>query len=141
MPWLPGMILMLRQHGESVLPTLLKEASTQLPAQLGDLADWRPPWEVAPSAPPPAPSTEALTGLSPEEQAAAGLLADYPAALLAVARLVGIETEPPRVDHSSTASSPSPSSAVPPESRESEVAALLEQYPQTLRALTPRIVT
>lgn len=139
MPWLPGMILMLRQHGETVLPTLLKEAASQLPVQLSELANWQPPWQVSPSAPPASTTATAESPgeLSEDEQATIGLLTNYPETLLAVARLVGIETEPPRVNLPSTSATAAQS--VQGEGREAEAAALLDRYPETLRALSRRI--
>src|SRR5207253_2761117 len=48
MPWLPGLIMTLRPHADSLLPTLLKEASACYPERLAALAGWTPPWQAAP---------------------------------------------------------------------------------------------
>ena len=50
MPWLPGLIMTLRPHADSLLPTLLKEASACYPERLAALAGWTPPWQAAPVA-------------------------------------------------------------------------------------------
>src|SRR5262249_25391623 len=44
MPWLPGLLVMLRPHTEALLPTLLKEASCCFPVNLAALRSWQPPW-------------------------------------------------------------------------------------------------
>ena len=42
-PWLPTLILQLRQH-QSILQPLIKEASGIFPASLGGFANWKPAW-------------------------------------------------------------------------------------------------
>jgi hypothetical protein len=47
MPWLPGLIVMLRPHAADLLPGLVKEASQCFPRDLGELrSGWVPPWEI-----------------------------------------------------------------------------------------------
>jgi hypothetical protein len=92
MPWLPGLLMTLRPHGESVLPALLKEASACFPATLPALRDWRPPWDVPAAPPAPAASPAAPAALSEDEAAVLALLREQPPATEALARLLG---EPP----------------------------------------------
>lgn len=90
MPWLPGLILMLRDGGEGALPALFKEVSANLPAHLAGLSEWQPPWHATPAAPPPATATaKPAAGGTP-----LGLLAEHPSTLSAVGRLIGIEPTP-----------------------------------------------
>lgn len=94
LPWLPGLILMLRQHGESVLPVLLKEVSTTFPGSLEALSTWRAPWEqttLPPEARPSGPAVPPREELTEGEAAVAGLLASFPASAEALARSLGIE--------------------------------------------------
>ena len=86
MPWLPGLIMMLRSQGDDVLPPLLKEAARILPGKLRDLRQWTPPWERAePKADSESPKD--ATVISEEEVAASELLKSHPAALEALGRL------------------------------------------------------
>ncbi|MHC5544712.1 hypothetical protein ACYOEI_41295, partial [Singulisphaera rosea] len=94
LPWLPGLILMLRQHGESVVPALLKEVSGTFPARLEDLSTWRAPWEQTAPSPVSRTSGPAVTAteeLTEGEAAVAGLLANFPDSTVALARSLGIE--------------------------------------------------
>lgn len=118
LPWLPGLIQMLRQHGEGVLPALLKEAGRSFPGRCADLAAWQPPWERA--APPPAARAAVQRG--PVEEAARGLLQRHPASLQALAALLGL---PPGRGEASAA----PVAGSPP------AAELLQHYPATLHVL------
>src|SRR5207237_7456424 len=72
-PWLPGLLLALRPHAESLLPSLLKEGSGCFPASLAALADWQPPWRQPASAALPGTAAPAPEQ-SPVEAAARGLL-------------------------------------------------------------------
>jgi hypothetical protein len=47
MPWLPGLIMMLRSYGQDLLPQLMKEVSRAFPRELKELATWKMPWEVS----------------------------------------------------------------------------------------------
>jgi hypothetical protein len=87
MPWLPGLIMMLRQHGEGVLPALLKEAGRSFPGWLADLDAWQPPWEkpAAPAAPPAQPTARRGSA----EAEVFGLLKQYPESLNALSGLLG----------------------------------------------------
>jgi Family of unknown function (DUF5682) len=85
MPWLPGLILMLK-GSDAGLPGLFKEVAAGLPGRLSGLKGWRPPWHTTTTLPPPkaaAPPTSAGAPL--------GLMAEHPAALLAVGRLLGFD--------------------------------------------------
>jgi hypothetical protein len=91
MPWLPGLLMTLRPHGESVLPALLKEAATCFPANLAGLRDWRPPWEMVGSQPQVVSDAAPTLALSKEEAAVLSLLREQPATTEALARLLGAE--------------------------------------------------
>ena len=43
MPWLPRLLMMLRPHAATALPTLLKEAVSLFPPNLDALGNWQPP--------------------------------------------------------------------------------------------------
>ncbi|MGL6095842.1 MAG: DUF5682 family protein, partial [Fimbriiglobus sp.] len=84
MPWLPGLILMLREGGEASLPALFKEVSASLPGRLAGLTDWQPPWHATPT---PAVSTTSNPTPSPAASGAPlPLLAEHPETLFAVGR-------------------------------------------------------
>lgn len=121
MPWLPGLLVMLRGHGSAVLPVLLKEASGCLPATLAALAGWQPPWD----APAPKPATDVAR--SPQEASVRALLGTHRATTNALTVRLGLGTawneavgEPP-----ATATS-GPQSAT---------TALLAAHPATTEAL------
>jgi hypothetical protein len=120
MPWLPGLILMLRGSGEASLPALFKEVAANLPGQLAALADWQPPWHrtATPAAAPASPASTPAVGGTPF-----GLLAEHPAALSAVTRLLGFEATP------LSAASPAPAAAA------STTPALLREHPATLHSV------
>lgn len=106
-PWLPGLLMSLRPHRDTILPDLLKEASGIFPKDLKGLAGWTPPWErqsviKAPVAAPAganapasaapgaaAPAAAADSGMSAEEQAVAALLRSSPSTAKALAALLG----------------------------------------------------
>ncbi len=131
MPWLPGLLMTLRPHGELVLPTLLKEAEACFPANLSALRDWCPPWD-APAAPQPlvVSRAEALAvSLSEDETAALALLREQPDTTEALARLLGVEpmwTEAPTGGAATQG-------AVGEE--EAAAQALLADHPETMKAL------
>ena len=45
MPWLPRLLMMLRPHAATALPTLIKEAVAMFPTNLDALDHWQPPWD------------------------------------------------------------------------------------------------
>ena len=45
MPWLPKLIMTLKPHADTALPTLLKGAASVFPRNLSDLDNWQPPWD------------------------------------------------------------------------------------------------
>jgi hypothetical protein len=93
MPWLPGLIVMLRSHGEDVLPPLLKEASRALPGRLADLKDWKPAWARGVAA----AETSVATGeaksveRSGDEVVVHAMLREHRAGSAALCRLLGGE--------------------------------------------------
>ena len=127
MTWLPGLILMLRRHQETVLPALLKEASSIMPASLAALADWRPPWQSSPS-PAMGSSPEEVATPSPAEAAVAALLAAWPATTDALARILGVEPAP-------ASRPPGPQAPGPHEGKPGSARDLLLRYPATAVAM------
>jgi hypothetical protein len=124
LPWLPGLILTLRPHADSVLPNLLKEASACVPATLGDLRRWQPPWRTTPAT--PRLAAQAAPALTPAEASVRLLLVFAPACANALAALLGLEPVwqaalPPAVATTSPA--------------EAGAGDLLRQHPASLRAL------
>jgi hypothetical protein len=130
LPWLPGLILMLRPHGGSVLPALLKEASACYPGALAALERWQPPW----SAPAPAAAAEAAptAALSPAEAAVRRLLVAAPDTTNALAALFGAE---PVWREVGTGPAAPAAAATGPSGPEAGVRGLLDEYPETLTAL------
>ena len=90
MPWMPGLIMTLKPHVDSVLPNLLKEAGLCFPASLEALRTWQPPWEQK-AAPTRHAVAEAPVERSAAETAVYGLLAANPATAEALARMLGVE--------------------------------------------------
>jgi hypothetical protein len=86
MPWLPGLLLALRPHATTLLPSLLKEASACFPARLDALDDWVPPWQQV--AAPAATTDKPKADLTSDEAAARGLLFAAPASMDALAALL-----------------------------------------------------
>ena len=90
LPWLPGLLMMLRGHGGSVLPGLLKEASGSFPAALAGLKAWRPPWEAVPAPAAAKPATTGTAALNRSESATVALLRNYRATPEAMTALLGV---------------------------------------------------
>jgi hypothetical protein len=88
MPWLPGLLMVLRPHGDAVLPALLKEASACFPAGLAALRDWAPPWDAAV---PVLAHVPQAAGQSEDEAAVQALLRAHPESTDALTRLLGLE--------------------------------------------------
>ena len=127
MPWLPGLLMALRPHYDSVLPALLKEASQCFPARLEALAAWQPPWEQ----PAPAVKEERPTvAASAEEAAVQTLLREGPASTEAMARLLGVEPVWPPVERRTM-----PSGTTEAADEEVSVRRLFSDYPDAADAL------
>jgi hypothetical protein len=130
LPWVPGLLLALRPHAGSVLPTLLKEASLCFPATLEALRDWRPPWQGAAAV----ATASAAAELSATETAARALLLAWPATTNALGVLLGGEL----VWQEAAGQAPD---AVPGadgmslSEEEASVRKLLADHPDTLKAL------
>jgi hypothetical protein len=137
MPWMPGLIVALRPHAESLLPSLFKEAAGCFPAELAALKTWQPPWyaaavaPLAPSAAAPSPREQ-----TPTEAAARDLLISEPAAASALCLLLGIEPQwqSAITDPLPQAAGSAPSAAC---TVEAAVQKLLRTYPQSTDALAP----
>jgi hypothetical protein len=141
MPWLPKLLMLLRPHAGTALPTLLKEAVALFPANLGALNDWRPPWyrqEVRGDSGIPSRSepTAAVTRpvLDPSREAVASLLAAFPTTTEAVCIALGLPiewvelcAEPPiECDHM-------------PIREQEPVRALVTGFPSTLNAVVDHL--
>jgi hypothetical protein len=96
MPWLPKLLMMLRPHAATALPTLVKEAVALFPPDLDALAHWQPPWYRQVSGPEAGTAVDAVAAtstisvLEPSQQAAVSLLAAYPATTDALAVALGV---------------------------------------------------
>lgn len=86
LPWLPKLMLTLREQAHELVPALVREAGRTFPAQLDALDGWVPPW-LAPQAAP-------MVGSPVVAGPVAALLAEHPAAADAVADLLGYDPVP-----------------------------------------------
>lgn len=110
LPWLPTLIMSLRNGGTELAPLLIREAGRIFPGRLPALDAWIPPWRTPQPAPP---------ALTPARQSPRGatLLTAHPSTTDALASLLGCN------DPWAT---PEPELAG---------AALLDRYPETAEAL------
>ncbi|GAA3928902.1 hypothetical protein GCM10023085_07820 [Actinomadura viridis] len=116
LPWLPKLIVTLREQAAELVPVLVREADRTFPAGLAAVDAWVPPWEGR-AAPEPAPPI-AATGPVP------GLLAARPESCDAVTALLGLDPAWP-----DAAGDP----AVPPGA--GAAGALLAAHPETAGAV------
>lgn len=114
LPWLPKLIVALRDGAGELMPALVKEAGRTFPGSLTAVDAWTPPWSSAK----PAPTSAAA---QPMAGPASDLLAGYPAACDAVAELLGCAGEW------------RPRTAAPPAAQ--EVTALLTTHHHTATAV------
>ncbi len=124
MPWLPKLLMMLRPHAATALPTLMKEAAAVFPPTLDALDTWQAPWSVSQLT---VPAKTPQTTLDPSQHAAQSLLHTFPSTTNAMAADLGLAPEW-HVPGDST------STAVIPTSH-AEIVQLLSTYPDTLVAL------
>lgn len=125
MPWLPKLLMMLRPHAASALPTLMKEAAAIFPKSLHALEGWTPPWERPPTQRATAtPRSE----LSDSQKSVMGLLREFPDTTAALAQSFGLEVL--WASASETISSPAATGDADP-----AVIKLLRSYPAALNAL------
>jgi hypothetical protein len=112
----------------------MKEASSCFPAALSALREWRPPWEAAAAAPPPLPDAArpVTAERSPQEAAVYTLLAENPASVEALARLLGVE---PIWAKASPAVGAAPAAAAASAPAEAAAHGLLAQHPESAGAL------
>jgi len=139
LPWMPELIMALRPHLDSVLPNLMKEASSCFPTTLEALRDWQPPWQVVPAAPAAvAEAKPAAIERSPQEAAVFALLADNPDSIEALSRLLGVEpTWASRVPGSESA----PTAGISLSPAEAAAHGLLTEYPESVAALAALLGT
>jgi hypothetical protein len=133
MPWMPGLIMSLRPHMGSVLPTLLKEASNTFPNSLKALQTWQPPWQQT-AAPSPVATATPTVQRSETETAVYALLAANPASTEALARMLGVEGtwNVPTTNEVTVA----PPSAMRSSPTETTVKELLTAFPESMKALS-----
>jgi hypothetical protein len=142
MPWLPGLIMMLRQHGEDVLPPLIKEVSRVMPARVAELAAWTPAWEKKAPVPAPQPAAVEPTARTGAESAAHALLSHHRATAEALCRLLGDQpvwaeaaaTQPPLPQTAPGDGPPGAAKGVA-SSTESAAQALVARHPAAAGAL------
>ncbi|MEV0901753.1 DUF5682 family protein [Actinoplanes sp. NPDC049802] len=118
LPWLPNLIMTLRQQAAELVPVLTREAGRTFPGTLAALDSWIPPWSA------PARGRTAVAAMGPAV-AAAAFLASGPSSADAVARLLGCEGEWAPVTAGLSAG---------PETGEA-VVGLLTAYPETAEAV------
>ncbi len=122
MPWLPGLITMLRAHGETVLPTLMKEVARCYPETAATLAGWRSPWDESSAVNETAAAVPSVGGT---EAAVQALVREHPATTDALAHLLGAP-----VTWASAATTAAPADGVVAATRD-----LVHAHPETARAL------
>ncbi|MEU7000404.1 DUF5682 family protein [Nonomuraea sp. NPDC046570] len=83
LPWLPRLIVTLRDQAKELVPILVREAGRTFPAALSAVDRWVPPWSVQEAAP--------ATAVPVRAGPASTLLAAHPATCDAVAALLGCD--------------------------------------------------
>lgn len=157
MPWMPGLLLSLRQNAQEALPALFKEADGCFPRKLGELASWVPSWEIAlpeeeaellPAEEGAEPRSVPAVALSAEEEAVRAMLFAQRAPVDAFAALLGLSdpwreaspapsqgSEASSGETASPAASPKKAKGQPQNADEAALAALLSTHPATTEAL------
>ncbi|MFC5182138.1 DUF5682 family protein [Actinomadura harenae] len=87
LPWLPRLVMTLREHAAELVPVLTREAGRTFPGSLPALDAWTPPWEAVR---PREPDSRAGVPSAPSGPVAE-LLAAHPAACDAAAALFGLD--------------------------------------------------
>ncbi|GAB7051056.1 DUF5682 family protein [Catenuloplanes indicus] len=121
LPWLPTLIMTLKDQAAELVPLLTREAGRTFPGTLPAVDAWVAPW----NAPPRRPRT-AAPAAGPARGPAATLLATRPDAADAVAALLGCAGEWAPVPGNTTAGGPA----------DAAVTALLAAHPETTEAVT-----
>lgn len=116
LPWLPRLVMTLREQAAELVPVLTREAGRTFPGSLPALDAWTPPWTAAAPEPGPGPSGRSSVPAGP----VAELLAAHPAACDAVAALFGLEP-------TWQAAAPAPASGA--------ASGLVERHPEAAGAL------
>ncbi|MBW6439405.1 hypothetical protein KZ829_37340 [Actinoplanes hulinensis] len=119
LPWLPNLIMTLRQQAAELVPVLTREAGRTFPGTLAALDSWIPPWKA------PARARPAVVSAGPASAAAVLRAAGRPS-VDAVAALLGCEGEwtPVAAESFSGAGG-----------EEAVAAALLTAYPEAANAV------
>ncbi|MGF1489360.1 MAG: DUF5682 family protein [Prochloraceae cyanobacterium] len=125
MPWLPGLIIQLRPHRE-VLQLLLKEAAFSFPNSLAEFETWQAPWLEEQTT--NTSEKTIKTDLSEGEKAVRELLFQQKETTNAIASILEIKN----LTWSQEISKANNTLSLP----ESEVKELLNNYPDTLKALS-----
>ncbi|MEM7477468.1 MAG: hypothetical protein AAF483_20985, partial [Planctomycetota bacterium] len=131
MPWLPRLIMTLRPHADTALPTLIKEAAASCPSSLEELESWQAPWDAGTSSVVANPSAKTPSEKQPSDPLAlstSNLLHSNPQTTEACCQAMGlaIEWQTPNEEVSQS----------PPANIGSEKpCGLLQRYPDTMKAI------
>ncbi|MDI6104279.1 DUF5682 family protein [Actinoplanes sp. NEAU-A12] len=123
LPWLPTLLVTLKEQAAELVPVLTREAGRTFPATLAALDSWTPPWSGAAVSRPTVAGLSGATGLSGPAGAAAALLVGNRAAADAVASMLGC----------AGGWSPVPAGAAP--AADVAAAGLLTTYPDAAQAV------
>ncbi|MCB9641304.1 MAG: hypothetical protein H6727_20560 [Myxococcales bacterium] len=102
MPWLPSLLMGLRPHNNTLMPSIIQEVSQLYPSATKDLGEWIAPWYRArkkrklvgqPQAAAATPTVPTGPVLSPEERSLFQFLADHPQTTDALATSLSITGE------------------------------------------------
>ncbi|MCA9618267.1 MAG: hypothetical protein KC731_04580, partial [Myxococcales bacterium] len=121
MPWVPKLLMTLKAHGATGLPSLLQEATAMFPRSLAELDAWQPPWLAAQRA-----RTSPTAGPEdPRAAAARALLWEHRATSEALAQSLGLDLTWHEAEADAPTSDP----------RVAAARDLLAAHPETLEAL------
>lgn len=139
MPWLPKLLMMLREHSATSLPGLLKEAAAVFPSDLAALESWTPAWLTATDSGESNSKSATQAVLSSGNAAAMKLVATFPETTSALAVSLGLDPEWSCRERSSK--DRGESADISRNLGESAVAGFLSTYPATMNALASMLET
>ncbi len=134
MPWLPKLLMLMRPHAGTALPTLLKEAVAVFPSNLDALNGWRPPWSrqgTRGDTDLPSQMAVARPVLDRSQEAVGSLLAAFPATTDAIAAMLGV----PGGWASTAVQEPIPQANVRSADEFAGVRGLLDEFPAAVNAI------
>lgn len=142
MPWLPSLLMGLRSHSNTLLPSILQEVAQIYPKTSKELDAWIAPWyreRRKRKTTIPTPLVQeirpALPTLSNEERSIFQIMADHPQTTDALAHLFGVATTWRSPETTETPAS-STATAAFHDQREADIHAILRHHPQTTDALS-----